>query len=204
MRGRRAIRGFLVMAAVLIHGGPPASSTEPTLLVNAGEPGPQIPPVGRSLFDELFASASGHDVPFPFERLVDALNARLEPAAATTALIPLGRSLQRYEAAPAFFHSPRVILATDSEGVRDLSDALLRDRLYLGYQTAANAIEVISYNEEGGRFEFQRVTSYGEGLTSEVSYAERDICTGCHQGHGPIFPDRSGAKPTPIRQSPSG
>ena len=173
------------MTAALMLGEPPSSSAEPALVASSDDPSP--PAVGHSLFDELFVTPAGHKVPYPFERLVDALNARLAPATVTSALIPLGRSLQRYEAAPDFFHSPRVVLAVDADGAPTLTDALLRDRLYLGYQPAANAIEVISYNEEAGRFEFQRVTDYGEGLAPQVSYADRDVCAGCHQSHGPIF-----------------
>src|SRR5262245_25295349 len=180
-----AIAGFLTMTAALMFDEPPGWSAEPVLVVSSDDPGP--PPAGHSLFDELFATGAGHKVPYPFEQLVDTLNARLAPATVTSALIPLGRSLQRYEAAPDFFRSPRVVLAVDGDGAPTLTDALLRDRLYLGYQPAANAIEVISYNEEAGRFEFQRVTDYGDGLAPQVSYADRGICSGCHQSHGPIF-----------------
>jgi hypothetical protein len=182
------IAGLLAMTAAFMPGDQGGCHADPTLVASPDEPGPQLPPAGRSLFDEIFATDAGHGVTYPFERLVDVLNARLAPATVTSVLIPLGRSLQRYEAAPDFFHSPRIVLAADSDGTAALADALLRDRLYLGYQPAVNAIEVISYNEDAGRFEFQRVTDYGEGLTPKVSSADREVCTGCHQGHGPIFP----------------
>jgi hypothetical protein len=32
------------------------------------------------------------------------------------------------------------------------------------------------------------VTDYGDGQAPKVSYVDREVCTGCHQGHGPIFP----------------
>jgi hypothetical protein len=60
--------------------------------------------------------------------------------------------------------------------------------LFLGYQREANAIEVISYNELAGRFEFQVVDNYGPSLTPRVRYAPRKLCISCHQNAGPIFP----------------
>jgi hypothetical protein len=49
-------------------------------------------------------------------------------------------------------------------------------------------IEIISYNETAGRFEFQVVEDYAARLVPRVAYGERFVCVGCHQGHGPIFP----------------
>ena len=69
----------------------------------------------------------------------------------------------------------------------DKTGLLLKDRLYLGYQEKANAIEIISYNGKAGRFEFQVVHDYAPGLTPTVSYASRPLCMGCHQNGGPIW-----------------
>jgi hypothetical protein len=182
-----------VVAAALALSSAPAGSA-PMLLGDPDEPGPNLPPAGRSLFDELFEiSPSGtpraearYDLPFPFERLLDELNARLAPAKATTVLIPLGRSLQRFAADPDYFDSPRVVVAVTED--RDVPErARLKDRLYIGYQERADELEVISYNETAGRFEFQLV-DYRAGSAPRVEYAERFVCVGCHQGHGPIFP----------------
>jgi hypothetical protein len=166
-----------------------------TLLADRTEPGANLPPAGRSLFDELFAipaaAVSGgavrYAVPFPFERLLAELNARIAPAAATGVLIPLGRSLQRHAADPDHFASPRVVVAV-TEDAGAPGRPLLRDRLYLGYHERAEVIEVISYNEAAGRFEFQVVEDYGPGREPRVAYGERFVCVACHQAHGPIFP----------------
>jgi len=64
---------------------------------------------------------------------------------------------------------------------------LLRDRLYIGYLEAADVLEIISYNEAAGRFEFQVVTDYREGATPRVRYARRLVCTACHQNAAPLF-----------------
>jgi hypothetical protein len=179
--------GAVAFAAGAALGGPAAFAESATLALGSDVPGQQLPAGGRSLFDELFATGAGYDVPYPFERLLAALNARVAPARAHTALIPLGRSLQRYAADPDYFASPRLVVAIDADGVAAIDTPLMRDRLFLGYQPAAEAIEIISYNETVGRFEFQEITDYGPGLVPRVGYAARDICVPCHQGHGPIF-----------------
>src|SRR5690606_22316779 len=101
---------------------------------------------------------------------------------------PLGRSLQRYAADPDYFDSPRLVVAVDADPVDIRLDApRLKDRLFLGYQPASEAIEVISYNEAAGRFEFQEITDYSVGQNPRVEYAVRGICVTCHQSHAPIF-----------------
>ena len=164
------------------------------LLTNADEPGANLPPVGRSLFDELFEAGppaasraeARYALPYPFERLLRDLEERIAPARATAVLIPLGRSLQRHAADPDPFASPRVVVAiTENGGAPDRP--LLKDRFYLGYHERAEVLEVISYNEAAGRFEFQVVEDYGPGRTPRVEYGERFVCVACHQAHGPIF-----------------
>ena len=92
--------------------------------------------------------------------------------------------------APEFFRYPRVVLGIDTEarGKRAAGAILLKDRFYVGYHEKAQTLEVISYNEAAGRFEFQVVADYGPGLTPRVAYANRRVCTSCHQNQGPIFP----------------
>jgi hypothetical protein len=62
--------------------------------------------------------------------------------------------------------------------------------LFLGFVENAGEIEVISYNEAAGRFEFQLVQDYREGGVPRIVYARRAICTTCHQAGAPIFPQR--------------
>lgn len=161
-------------------------------------PGENLPPVGRSLFDFLVARAEGgryvYDVPFPITALMKKLEAELQrdgPDAlpVKSVLIPLGRSLQRTSAAPEFFAFPRLVFAPDAEPRRNSTHAgmLLKDRIYVGFQEKAELIEVISYNEAAGRFEFQVVKNYRAGATPLVFYANRAICASCHQNAAPIF-----------------
>jgi hypothetical protein len=143
------------------------------------------------------------ELPFPFESLLARLDGQLqrEPTSplppVKRVLIPLGRSLQRTAAAPDYFAYPRVVVAVDAS--RPRRRALLKDRLYIGYQEKSAVLEVISYNEEAGRFEFQLVKDYRAGGKPKVVYANRTLCFACHQNGAPIFSralwDESNANP---------
>jgi hypothetical protein len=174
------------------------ASDAPAWAVNPAAPGPDAPPAGRSLFDFMVTRAGGgtdrksavYDVPFPFTALVQRVAERAgcagrEPCVKAV-LIPLGRSLQRTAAAPEFFRHPRVVAAIVGEAVQG-NAPLAKDRLYLGYQEQSNVVEVISWNEAAGRFEFQIVRDYRAGGTPQVVYARRAVCAACHQNLAPIF-----------------
>jgi mono/diheme cytochrome c family protein len=146
-----------------------------------------LPPVGRSRFDELVGHAP---VPFPFARLRKSIEAQMRPdpgglPTLKTTLVPLGRSLQRHAGAPDFFRFPRVVAAAD--GLNKPGYAPLQDRLFLGYHEKGEVIEVISYNDAAGRFEFQVVRDYAPGKTPRVFYARRSLCLACHQNGAPMF-----------------
>ena len=177
---KRAVAAVLMACCSLTSA---ADATAPRWVLDPAVPGPDLPAEGRSLFDLMAADG----VPFPFEALVRKLERQAgckTGQCVSSVLIPLGRSLQRASAAPDFFASPRVVVAVTGEG---LGPMFAKDRLYLGYQERANLIEVISYNEAAGRFEFQLVRNYSAGGTPELVYASRAVCTACHQNHAPIF-----------------
>ncbi len=190
----------------------PSSPAQPQAPVWAADPalsGESLPPVGRSLFDFLIMDGDYSKVPFPFEALTRKIELRLgcaeddrtaskgagngtaQSSCLKRVLIPLGRSLQRNAADPEFFKYPRAVVAVDSEPIDAAPSIrprmLLMDRLYLGYQEKADLIEVISYNETAGRFEFQLVKDYRAGATPSVIYANRAVCIACHQNHAPLF-----------------
>ena len=172
----------------------PAAST---WVVDPNDPGQNLPLAGRSTFDALFTTERGgervYDVPFPFSEMLRKIDQHLPngPRGSSTlkkVLVPLGRSLQRNAAAPDYFKYPRVVVAVDTEpAASEANPILLKDRLFLGYQQKSNVIEVISYNDIAGRFEFQVVTDYGPGLRPKVRYANRALCTSCHQNGAAIF-----------------
>jgi mono/diheme cytochrome c family protein len=183
-----------VMAVLALPIATLAQPREPAWAVDPARAGADAPPVGRALFDFVATrDVQGkyvYDLPFPFERLIERLEARAGCApreqCAKAVLIPLGRSLQRTAAAPDFFKYPRAVVAIDAEPAR-AGGLFLKDRIYLGYQEQANVVEVISYNETAGRFEFQIVRDYRAGGTPQVIYARRAVCAACHQNLAPIF-----------------
>lgn len=152
-------------------------------------PQSDLPPAGtRSLFDHLIKENGV--LPYPFEELVALLASYDEEGRPPlTLMIPNGRSLLKGQ---ADFKQPRIVVAatarpqTSAYGL----DPMLRGRLFLGFVEGADEIEIISYNEHAGRFEFQLVEDYAEGKTPKLVYAKRAICTTCHVGRGPIFPTR--------------
>ncbi len=165
---------------------PSVSHAAPLLLAGPARPGEMQPAAGQSLFDDLFKSGGKYELPWPFERLsavVESANGGVRPRAV---LIPMGRSLQRLAADPDYFASPRVVVGVDAAGAK--AARTLKDRLFIGYQPKSTSMEVISYNETAGRFEFQVVSNYTGARRPVVEYADRELCTGCHQGQAPIFP----------------
>lgn len=146
-----------------------------------------LPPVGHSRFDELIGNAS---VPYPFPRLMKKISAQMRsgqdglPPLKVT-LIPLGRSLQKDAGAPDFFHYPRVVAAADGDNKPGY--APMKDRLFLGFHEKGEVVEVISYNDAAGRFEFQIVRDYAPGKAPKLFYARRSLCLACHQNAAPMF-----------------
>ena len=181
---------MLFVACAMAEHATEASDEDAALwAMDPGTPGSDLPAQGRSLFDFAMGRVGGnpeYDIPRSFDALVRRLEQRIGCArnCSRRVLIPLGRSLQRTAASPDFFASPRVVVAITGEGTRPVSG---RDRIYLGYQPRANVIEVISYNETAGRFEFQLVKNYRLGASPQVVYANRQVCIACHQNHGPVF-----------------
>jgi hypothetical protein len=175
------------------HDAAPKKANAYTWILDPSAPGPDVPPVGKSLFDEL---VNGQPA-YPFERLVADIE-RQTGARFDRVLIPLGRSLQRSSGGPEFFKNPRVVAALDSEPAKRFR-LPVKDRLYMGFQGRASVVEVISYNDRAGRFEFQVVTNYQAGSRPSVTYANRFVCTHCHQNQAPLFPgqlwDETNANP---------
>ncbi len=148
-----------------------------------------LPPAGtRSLFDHVVTQSNG--VPYPFDKLVASIQ-KLNPSGEppVVVMIPHGRSLLK---AQANDEHPRLLMAADFQAKNN--DASLglntKGQLFLGFVENANEIEVLSYNEAAGRYEFQLVQDYSATGARKLVYAKRQVCTTCHQGAAPIFPQR--------------
>lgn len=158
-------------------------------LSNTVIPDSDLPPEGtRSLFDHIIAQNNG--LPFPFENFIRLLTElHPEQKQPLMVMIPDGRSLLKGQANA---HLPRILLAPDFQEENTLAGLgkMTHGQLFMGFVEAANEIEVISYNEAAGRFEYQLVQDYCEGCIPKIVYAKRAICLTCHQGGTPIFSQR--------------
>jgi hypothetical protein len=185
------VTGMFIIACAMAERAPVASEAELAhWAMDPGTPGSDLPAQGRSLFDFAIAGRAdgrpAYDIPQPFDALVRRVERRMgcTSPCSQRVLIPLGRSLQRTAASPDFFASPRVVVAITGEGAGPMSG---RDRMFLAFQPRANVVEVISYNETAGRFEFQLIKNYRRGAKPRLVYANRHVCIACHQNHGPVF-----------------
>lgn len=152
-------------------------------------PDSDLPPEGtRSLFDHIIAQNNG--LPFPFDKFIDLLSElNPEQKPPLMLMIPNGRSLLKGQ---ANHHLPRILIAPDFQEENTLAGLgkVTPGQLFIAYVEAADEIEVISYNEAAGRFEFQLVQDYCESCIPKIVYAKRAICLTCHQGGTPIFSER--------------
>jgi hypothetical protein len=169
-----------------------AKSATPTTayLSNKIIPDSDLPPSGtRSLFDHIIAQNDG--MPYPFSKMIKLLKDQ-NPSGAEPIklLIGSGRSLLKGSHDNAH---PRIVVAADFEGNNTPAGLgkSTRGQLFLGFVEKAHELEVISYNEAAGRFEYQLVQNYCEGCVPRIVYARRAICLTCHQGGTPIFSVRS-------------
>lgn len=153
-------------------------------------PETDLPPEGtRSLFDHLIVQ-NGGIVPYPYSKLIEMLKEqspdKTEPI---SLLIPNGRSLLKGQADNAH---PRIVTTVDFETPNAGANLGFapRGQLFFGFVENGNEIEVVSYNEAAGRFEFQLVQDYCKDCSPRIVYAKRAICSTCHQGGTPIFSQR--------------
>jgi len=148
--------------------------------------GAQAAPSG-SLFEQV--AVRNHAIIWPLDALLTQIAGQLAAGrdGMRVVLIPVGRSLQRHAAGDAhYFESPRAVIAITGEPV-NAKAPLLKDRLYLGHHAAAGVLEVISYHEGTGRFEFFIVDDYRAGGTPRLRAGNRGLCLACHQNDAPIF-----------------
>jgi hypothetical protein len=183
------------------------SETAVNAQVNTASP-IDLPPYGRSNFDIVFSKKENnryvYDIPFPIDKFLERLEAYTgkqvnssDSSGIVSTLFPMGRSLQRDAAIRAeptpsnpdlYFKFPRVVIGVDGESESNSKLTLnLKNKFYAGYNEKAEALEIISYNEVLGRFEYQTVSDYAAGKVPQVRYASRGLCLGCHQNQAPIF-----------------
>lgn len=152
---------------------------------------PDLPTKGRSLFDH-FVQENGGKVPYPFSALLDRLQALQGHGSMVGTYLPFGRSVTRSHTDYEF---PRAVVVGQDwvpENVTHKPDYFSNffpsNRVFIGYTEKLNQLEIRSWNERLGRWEFQVVKNYGPGMKPEVHYANRGFCISCHQNGGGLFP----------------
>ena len=186
----------LFLFTALFYLLPGNATADSAWVEQAARPGANIASVGESRFDQLFRQHDGsYLIPYPFERLIDYLETRVDNGrdhAVRQVIIPLGRSLTREAAAPDYFRFPRSIIALQGEPLSPAGEAgeVMEYRLFIAHQPYSGQLEIISYNDAMGRFEFQLAENYQEGEKPRLRPANRTLCLSCHQNAGPIFPAR--------------
>ena len=165
----------------------------PQWIAHASKPGADTAERGLSRFDQLFLQPDGsYRIPYPISRLVEHLAGLVDNGAHSgvrRVLVPIGRSLQRRAAAPDYFRLPREIISLEGEPVTAAGEAgrVLESRLFIAHQPKTHSLEIISYNDAMGRFEFQVVDNYRVGAIPGVRPAKRAMCLSCHQNAAPLF-----------------
>jgi len=166
----------------------------PAWIEQASTPGPDVALIGQSRFDQIFLhQEDGYQIPYPFSRLIETLESGLDngdKSGVRQVFVPIGRSLQRDTPAPDYFRFPREVIALEGEPVTTGIEAglVMEYRLFIAHQPRTETLEVISYNDAAGRFEFQVVENYAANGRPRVRPANRLMCMSCHHNGAPIFP----------------
>lgn len=152
---------------------------------HAEDQGPDLPTVGSSLFDKAFSEKNSrgevvYSIPTPLKKFVEKLGS---DSKYVHTILPFSRSLQRpIDLSYDPLLNPRIVFTPF-----DLhpTQSLLLGKIFFGYVQAKDQIEIISLNEEAGRFEYQIITDYS--TSPKVFYVNRGKCLSCHQAQAPIF-----------------
>jgi hypothetical protein len=175
---------------------------QPRWVTHVSMPGSDLPAAGLSRFDQLFLTQDNrYQIPYPFANLITYLEARIDngdKSGVRQVFVPIGRSLQRNAPAPDFFKYPRALIALQGEPADKLHNnaEVLEYRLFIAHQPGSESLEVISYNDKAGRFEFQLVENYNADERPGVRQANRLMCLSCHQNMAPIFATRPWSETT--------
>lgn len=158
------------------------------LLTSSVRADPDLPPVGRSMFD-YFVHANGGKLPSDVRDLVSSLE-RLGGNRVATILQPDSRSSQR----PVTDDEHPRILGVGGEPrfsrrARDGAEAAGRietDKIFFAYSERARTLEILSYNPKAARNEIQFIRDFGTP-NARLFYVRRRLCVGCHVDGTPIF-----------------
>jgi hypothetical protein len=164
-----------------------------------------------SVFRDRFQQ--GTSVPYPILNLKQSLESFVASPgddfapALVHSMVPFGRSLQAGQSDAAH---PRVIfgyiLSPFTDGGRPYYRDIV-DRIFIAYSEIQNTLEIISWNNYEGRFNFESVRNYipspGNPQTfvdeNTILYGQmtkRQLCMTCHQAGGPIYAEKPWSEST--------
>ena len=131
-----------------------------------------------SEFETIIAKSENTSVPYPYTALVQLLGGSLSEdvlGEVVSTLIPYGRSLVKNQA--------------DSKQPRIVSVVLTGSTpaSFIGYAPKSNKLEVLSWNNTLGKYDFLVVTNYQSGGQPQIHRPNPAACLTCHQGGGPIY-----------------
>lgn len=153
------------------------------------DPGPNIPTVGSSLFDKVYSKKNKrgevvYDVPQSLRPLLDRVE--IQGSSVAYSFFPFSRSLQRpRDLSFDPLLNPRLVMATDFSSINGPVNPVFPAHMFFGYSKPADQLEVISYNHEAGRYEFQIVKDFS--THPKVYYVDRAKCLSCHQNQAAIL-----------------
>lgn len=190
-----ALRLFVVITCAIAIGCKPRASSS---LLESDTPTTPISPEPRndgvSDFDRIFKPGlTTSRLPTTFASLVSRIEAATRGERQVT-MIPFGRSLAR---AVTDARDPRIVVAIRNDANARLATDSVDTHaapIFLGYAKKPGTVEVISYNEQEGRFDFELIDNLAPAAapsttptTPTVRYADRRLCLACHKSETPLF-----------------
>lgn len=141
---------------------------------------------------EVLINKNHGEIPYPFERLASMLRSQAKDGF-NGLILPFSRSLQRKYVT---IDTPRILLSINSNDLDDITHLphtpfSYAERqipvLYVAYTEGSPRLEVISWNELLGTFEFLVVSDYEKQNKPRLLRPDRALCMSCHQSGGPVF-----------------
>jgi hypothetical protein len=169
-------------------------------LVEASKP--ELENFQDTAFIKIMNTFNGGKIPYPFSNLLDSFGIGVREKS-NILFIPKGRSLVKDF---ADYQNPRIIV----EPFQKISDAgepydptggpeewkknraiiekmnIRPGDLFIGFAPNHKALEVISYNQKNGQYDFFIVENYDKGQTPKIVSSPAS-CITCHQNKAPIF-----------------
>lgn len=142
--------------------------------------------LGESVFEKIIKDINGSKnnsrVIYPITSLVEKLDEHIYHNE-NKVLGVISKSFNHQNKNIFSNKAPFTIYSTFLEGKIDYQ---VKDRVFLIYHDHNNHLEVISYNEEEGRFNFLQVHNYSNSGENKLKKAKLNACMQCHKDLVPL------------------